>query len=224
VELLLIKRMLLRRWWLILLPAIVVAALTLPALLTASGSAGFSAEIRYSAMQRFDAVPRQEGDYQDIWRSAELTIDAFTDWVRSGSFREETAQRAAELSAPVSADSIGIAADNAASLGQIIISHSDAAALEIIQQAAIDVLQTRSAAYFPQLGGMPAEVAVLQRGGITPVPAPIGDRLAPLVRIGLGLLAGIALAVGAEYLDRTIRYRDELERLGLTVIASIPRR
>lgn len=224
MELLLIWRMLLRRWWLILLPAAVVAALTLPALADASASGGFSTEIRYSAMQRMDALPRPEGDYQDIWRSAELTIDAFTDWVRSSSFREEVARRAAELGVQVPAGSIGIAADNAASLGQILISYGDAAALEIIQRAAIDVLETRSAAYFPQLGGAPAQVAILERGSITPVPPPIGDRFAPLVRLGLGLLAGIALAVGVEFLDRTIRYRDELERLGLTVIASIPRR
>lgn len=224
MELLMMLRMLLRRWWLIALPTVVVAALTLPALLADPVSGGFSAEIRYSAIQRFDAIPRQEGDYQDIWRSAELTIDAFTDWVRAGSFREEVAQRAAELGAQVPAGSIRVTADNAASLGQIILGHDSADDLTVIQQAAIDVLQTRSDAYFPQLGGAPAEVAILERGAVTPVPPPLGDRFGPFVRIGLGLLAGLALAVLVEYLDQTIRRRDELERLGLPVIASIPRR
>lgn len=225
MELLSVLRVIVRRWWIIALPVVVAAALTLPALLEtgAPASGGFTTEIRYSAMQRMDAIPRQEGDYQDIWRSAELTIDAFTDWVRAGRFREEVAARAAELAITVESGSIGIAADNAASLGQLTISHSDAAVLTMLQQAAIDVLQTRSVDYFPQLGGIPADVTVLERGAVVAAPPPLTDRFAPFIRIGLGLLAGLGLAFLIEYLDQTVRRRDEIEEAGLPVLSSIPR-
>lgn len=226
MELLIVLRVLRRRWWLILLPVLAAAALTVPALLrpAAPASGGFSTEIRYSAMQRMDAIPRQEGDYQDIWRSAELTIDAFTDWVRAARFREEVAARAAELGTTVEAGAIRVAADNAISLGQIFLSYPDADALAVIQQAAIDVLRTRSADYFAQLGGVPADVTILEQGAIVPAPPPLTDRFAPIIRLALGLAAGIGLAFLVEYLDQTVRRREEVERVGLPVIASIPRR
>jgi len=43
------------------------------------------------------------------------------------------------------------------------------------------------------------------------------------LRLGLGLLAGIGLAFLAEYLDPTLRQREQVEALGLPIIASIPR-
>jgi capsular polysaccharide biosynthesis protein len=49
------------------------------------------------------------------------------------------------------------------------------------------------------------------------------NRFAPLIRVGLGLLAGLGLAFLAHYLDPTLRRRDEVETLGLSVLASLPR-
>ncbi len=39
----------------------------------------------------------------------------------------------------------------------------------------------------------------------------------------MGLAAGVGLAVLAEYLDDSIRTRADVEALGLTVLAEIPR-
>ncbi len=90
MELLLILRILRRWWWLVAIPVLITAALALPSLLNrGAASGGFTQTITYSAMQQLDAIPRSEGDYQDIWLSSELTVNAFTDWVRGSAFKQE---------------------------------------------------------------------------------------------------------------------------------------
>jgi hypothetical protein len=44
------------------------------------------------------------------------------------------------------------------------------------------------------------------------------------IRLGLALLAGVAGAFVLEALDRSVRGADELEEMGISVLACIPRR
>ncbi|MCA9906652.1 MAG: hypothetical protein KC547_22510, partial [Anaerolineae bacterium] len=113
--------------------------------------------------------------------------------------------------------------DNERSVGQVGIGWNDAAALDVIAKAAIEVLQTRNAVYFAQLGGTPATVTILDEPRINPAPPPLTDRFGPLIRIGLGLVAGVALALLAHALDPALRRREDVEALGLPVISSIPK-
>lgn len=221
LELATLFRILLRRWWLLLIPVIITAALALPDILNRRAlSGGYSAGVQYTAFQSMEAIPRADGDYQDIWLSSELTVNAFADWIRSGSFRSEIA---ASLNDSVDIAPLTIAADNERSLGTISFYHPDEAALNAIVAAAVEVLQTRSNAYFAQLGGQPATVTILDRSPAVPAPPPLVDRYSPFLRVGLGLLAGIGLALLAHYLDPVVRRREEVESLGLPVIASIPK-
>ncbi len=221
MELLSILRILRRWWWLIAIPVLITAALTLPSLLNRSAvSGGFSQTISYTAMQQLDAIPRTDGDYQDIWLSSELTVNAFTDWVRSGSFKLEIGELVSELNP----DALGIAADNAHSVGQIYLSYPTIDGLDAISSAVVRVLETRSQPYFPQLGGEPANVSVLSKSGIAPAPPPLTDRFGALIKIGLGLLAGIGLVFLAHYLDPMLRRREDVEALGLPVVGAIPRK
>lgn len=229
MELVQILRILRRWWWLVLIPVAITVVLALPGLLnrgatsgTASGavSGGFSQTISYTAMQQLDAIPRADGDYQDIWLSSELTVNAFTDWVRSGSFKAEIA----ELVPDLNPDALGIAADNAHSVGQIYLSYPTSDGLDAIGSAAVQVLETRSQPYFPQLGGKPADVSVLSKSGIVAAPPPLTDRFGALIKIGLGLIAGLGLAFLAHYLDPVLRRREDVESLGLPVVGAIPRK
>ncbi len=220
MELMGIIQVLLRRWWLVVIPVATAVVFVVPDLLRGGVAGGYSVTIRYSAAQALEAIPGRDGDYQDVWLASELTVNALTDWVRSTSFVDEIAQRSS-----VSFDraQLGIAADNRRSVGQLFLSYPDAAALEAIAQAALEVLRTRAHDYFPQLGGQPARVTVLDPVRVTPAPPPAADRLAPLIRLGLALLAGVGLAFLAEYLDPFVRRREQVEALDLAVIASIPR-
>jgi capsular polysaccharide biosynthesis protein len=95
--------------------------------------------------------------------------------------------------------------------------------LEQIAQAAIQVLQERHQAYWPQLAAARGVVTALDTPKAAPAPTSIADRLAPLFRILIGLAAGVGLAFLAEYLDAGIRTREEAETsLTIPVLAEIP--
>ncbi|MBC8100698.1 MAG: hypothetical protein H7Y11_14755 [Armatimonadetes bacterium] len=223
MELQLMAQALLRRWYLVLIPVMVVVVISLPLLLPGNPTAagGYTTVIRYTAAQVLSAIPERDGDFQDVWLASELTVNAFTEWVRSGKF-------AAEVNAALATDGLAVdttgryAADNERSIGQLFISWGDAAELEQIAAAAIAVLQNRSSDYFPQLGSVPAQVTLLDTPTITAAPPPLTNRLRPLLQIGLALVAGIGLALLVEYLDPALRRRQQVEALGLAVIAAVP--
>jgi capsular polysaccharide biosynthesis protein len=225
MELMLLWRMLLRRWWIILLPVAVAAVIVVPGLLDDQPAAGgFSTQFSYTAAQVLEAIPNRDGDFQDVWLASELTVNAFTDWVRSDTFRDEIVAVTAADGLEIDPTVIGIAADNDRSTGQIFLSGPDAGQLELIAAAAIEVLQTRSAQVFPQLGDQPAQVTLLDRPQIAPAPPPLPNRFAPFIRLGLALAAGLGLALLVEYLDPTLRRREDVTALGVPVIGAIPRR
>ena len=225
MELMLFLGVLRRRWWIALVPVIVVAAITIPDFLNNRGAAsgGFTTTIHYSAAQVLEAIPNRDGDYQDVWLASELTVNAMTDWVRTSSFIDEIVTRTSGTGVEINPAAIGIAADNKRSIGLLTISYPNSDGLQVILDAAIDALKTTAQNYFPQLGGTPAQVTILDTPTITAAPPPISNRLAPVIKIGVGLLAGLALAFLAEYLDPTVRRRQQVEALGLQVIATLPR-
>jgi hypothetical protein len=221
LELVLIFRILRRWWWLVAIPVVITLVLTLPGLLNRGvSSGGFTQTITYSAMQQLDAIPRTEGDYQDIWLSSELTVNAFNDWVKGSGFKQELAQ----LVPDVNLAALGVASESIRSVGQIYLSYPDADGLQALGDAAVTVLSTRSQDYFAQLGGEPAFVTVLSETPITPAPPPLADRFGALIRVGLGLLVGIGLAFLAYYLDPVLRRREDVEALGIPVVGAIPRK
>lgn len=208
-----------RWWWLMLLPPLVAGALILPTLLDRPASGGFATQFKYTAAMTSANVSPRDGDFQDVWIASEYTVNAFTEWVRGSSFRAELQARLPDVDlAP-----LGIASDNARSIGQVMMSHPDAAALERIAAAAIEVLQTRNQVYFPHLGAEPAVVTIIDAPTVTPAPPPLVNRFEPFIRMGLALLVGIALAALAELSNQRVRDPADVERVGLRLIGRIPR-
>jgi len=226
IEPILVLRVLLRRWWLIVIPVAIVAVIVVPDFLNdgSAVSGGFNAVIRYTAAQEADAVPERDGDLQDLWLASELTVNAFTEWVRTTRFKEEVALITATNGLEINPLSLPIGADNQRSIGQVFINWHNDAELQIIANAALEVLQTRNQAYFPQLGGQPASVEILDDPQIAPVPPPLTDRFSGILRLAIAFIAGIGLAFLVEYLDPTLRTQDDLESLGLKVMVLIPKK
>ncbi len=216
-----LSRILIRRWWLIALPVVLGAVIAIPELIntTASSAGGYTAQLRYSAAQNFN-LPERDGDYTDIWQASEHTVDALTEWARSASFREEIQTQLAAEEMPL--DSLGIAADNVRNVGVIYFSHPNSDALRAIVDASLIVLTSRSQSYFPQLGGDAALVTILDPASVTAAPPALTSGLAPLIRLGIAFFIGLALAFFAEYVDPTIYHQDDLRRLGVTLLGSIP--
>jgi len=215
-------RILLRRWWLIVLPIVLSAVIAIPELIGGGSEApaGFTAEIRYSAAQKL-YLPQLEGDYTDVWTASEYTVHALTDWVRSSSFRHEIDSVLGD--AEVALGSLGVAANNVRSVGVVYLSHTQSESLRAIADAAVLVLTSRSQSYFPQLGGEPAQVTILQQPTITAPPPAVTNRLAPFIRLGIALMIGLAIAFFAEFVDPTIYHQDDLRRLGMPILASVPK-
>lgn len=222
MELRQIMRVLLRYWWLVLLPTAAAAALTLPGVFSGrAASGGFATVLHYSAAQVPAALPPRDGDFQDIWLASEYTVNALATWALTDGFRQEVARLAGDR---LDIAQLGVAADSKRSVGQLFLSYPDAAGLQVAVDAAVQVLQTRTADYFPQVGSAPAAVTLLGQPVIAPAPPPLADRFGPLIRVGLGLLGGVALAFLAHYLDPTLRRCADVEALGLPVIAVLPRK
>lgn len=222
MEFILVLRVLLRRWWIVAVPVIVAAFVAVPNLLaneqTAAG--GYQTNFSYSAAQEASNFDVRDGDYQDVWLASEFVVNAFTDWVRSTSFRDELEIEVgnADLLA-----GLGIAANNDRSIGIVYMSHPDELALTRLESAAITVLETRSQSYFPQLGDTPANLTIINQAGINPAPSPLTDTFEPILQLGVAFFAGLILAGVVEYFDPTLRYRDEVEAQGFKILSSIPK-
>ncbi len=225
MELRMVARVLLRRWWLILIPLVITIGITLPDMVNREGAAvNYTTMIRYSAAQQVEALPPRDGDLQDIWLASEYTVNALTSWVQTDSFKQEVALKAAEQGVALNQPLLGVAADNQRSVGQLFLSYPQETDLAVIVQSAIDVLTSRNQFYFPQMGSAAASVTILDTPIISAAPQPLTNRFEPFIRIGLGLLAGLGLALLAHYLDPTLRRREDVEALGIPVIATLPRK
>jgi hypothetical protein len=221
MELRLIWRVFWRWWWVIVIPPVVVGALVLPRLLNReTGGGGFYTQFKYTAAQIDSNVQPRDGDFQDVWLASEFTVNAFTEWIRSSTFRDELAL---QLGADVDLGALGIATDNARSIGKVEMSHPDEAVLTKIAQASIVILQTRNQDYFPHLGGEAAQVTIVDAPRVVASPPPLTNRFDPIIRVGIALMAGMLLALVFEYLTPFVRHSDELEGMGMRVLAKIPK-
>lgn len=222
-EIALLLRWIRRWWWLMLLPAVVVGGLVAPQILANEQPAagGFRAEFRYSAAQESSNLETREGDYQDVWLASEFLVNAFTDVVQGSAFRDDL--RAA-VDDPSIVDNLSIAADNNRSIGVVFLGHPAEEALRELANAAVTVLQTQNADYFPHLGGESATVTIIDAPVVRPAPPSVPGILEPLLQIGVAFFVGIVLALLAAYFDQGIRNTEDLQLAGFDVLGVIPKR
>lgn len=227
MELVALLNVLRRRWLLILIPTVIAAAVAIPALVASLRPAPlYQAVIRFSASQ----IPTEENttDFQDKayipWLGSEYAIVNLATWTTTNSFAHEVSAALTTQQLQIAPDAIqaAIRTDPARSVMAMTIQYPNRDDLTQIASAAILVLQTKNADYFAQLNALPARITPLDQIDIVSVSPPITTRIAPLFRILIGLAAGIALAFLAEYLDRAIRARSDVERFGWKVIGEIP--
>jgi capsular polysaccharide biosynthesis protein len=226
MELIAIMRVLLRRWYMVVIPVLVAGVLVIPRFLGGGSavSGGYTTTFRYTAAQSLDAIPNRDGDFQDVWLASEFTVNAFTDWVGSIRFAEDVSGelRALGIEIPSTALLGNIITDNDRSIGMITIKWPDMAQLQEIALSVINVLRTRNGDYFPQLGGQPARVELLDDLIISLDAPSLPSRFGPLLQVGVALLAGVLLAFLVDYLDPFLYRREQIEALKLTVIATVP--
>jgi capsular polysaccharide biosynthesis protein len=217
-------KILIRRWWLVAVPVLVVI-MTIAATYSPPGPV-------YQVVMRYAAGTEPAGLSEDYdryypWLTSEYVANGLADVAVTGTFAQAIASRLAKANheIPPGAVQPAIVTDNAQSILVVYLTWPDAEQIVAVADAVTAELTENGAAYFPQLEGIEPAVRLLDSP--TPVPLSPGLRtqlMGPAIKIGLALVIGVALALLWHYLDPTVREAVELEDLGLSVLAEIPRK
>lgn len=214
-----------RRWLLVLVPALVVLAIGLVTYRTPA--AAYNTGVRFLVGQppAAGAGLKDEERYYN-WLTSEYIVNGLTDWVRGGEFSLAVSTYMAEQGHEIPAHAVqaGLVADNARSMLTISLTNGDAQLLALMMEGVIAVLTNDNAQALPQLGGETAILTQLDQPVVSPLPIGVRSQLDLPLRILIALAAGVGLALLVEYLDPTIRDRDEVEGLGLQILGEIPRK
>jgi capsular polysaccharide biosynthesis protein len=170
-------------------------------------------------------------DFYYTWVTSEYLADDLAQVVGGGAFAQAVRDQMAAAGDPSPinpAGSISGSAEHRILTVTVTRTGGDKAADQVarIAQAAVAVLQERAGTFFGQVdhNAAAADLTLADPPVVVPLPPGLTARLDLPLRLGLALLAGVALAFLLDYLDTTVRDRAELEALGLPVLGEIPAR
>ena len=218
-----------KRIWVVVLLLVVVGVASLA--VYESPPATYQAAMRFTVGIVPENRPADEYgyDYYYTWVTSEYLADDLAEIVRGGVFAAavQAQMLAAGDSEPVNpAGSISGSAKHRILTVTVTRAGGSDAVQEVgsIANAVAVVLQERSGEFFGQVAhnAAAADIALNDPPIVVPLPPGLTARLDLPLRLGLALLAGVALTFLLDYLDQTIRGRDELEELGLPVLGEIP--
>jgi capsular polysaccharide biosynthesis protein len=217
-------KILLRRWWLVAAPVVVVVVYV----------AGTYAPpvTSYRVVMRFSAGSVPAGlsvDYDRYypWLTSEYIANGLADVAETGVFAEAVAARLGEAGKDVAPGAVqgAIVTDNTQSILVVYLTWPDPQQIVALAEAVTEELTENSGAYYPQLEDLEPAVRLLDEPAPAPLPPSLGAQLmGPAIRVGLALFVGVGLAFLWHYLDPTVHEVEELEQLGVDVLARIPRR
>jgi uncharacterized protein involved in exopolysaccharide biosynthesis len=210
-----------RRWWLVVGLLAVVAVGTL---LTYDRSP----PEQYAVSMRFNVglepVPPPSAQYTydplDIWRSSEYLMDDLASAVRGADYARRVAARLDEPDVNLAG---AFSAATEFRVLTVSIHGPDAGQLTATAEAAAAVLDRDAAELVGPLGDARPVLRLIDPPVVVPVGRGLRDKLEIPIRLGLALLAGVAGAFLLDYLDRSVRGAEELEAMGISVLARIPR-
>ena len=159
------------------------------------------------------------------WMASEYLVDDFTEVLAAELFAKAVNARLAEQEIAIPAGLIRAIANTGKQhrIIRLTFTWHDADALHAIADAAVAELEENAGSYFAQLGTQGAGVHILDSPTVVPVGQSTRERVEWPLRILLALVAGIVVAFLQEYLDDTVRRREELEEMGLPILVAIPR-
>lgn len=188
----------------------------------------YSVGVRFIVGQEpTDAAATEDEERYYNWLTSEYIVNGLTDWIRGERFAAAVSAQLAQEGVDVPAGEIrgSLAADNTRSMMTVILnSGRDQATVEQMINAVITILTTQNADALPQLGDEPAVLVQLDTPIVNQIAPGLRSQLDLPLRVALALGAGIGLAFLVEYLDPTVRGRDELERSGWVVLGEIPKK
>jgi len=158
--------------------------------------------------------------------SSEYLIDDFSEIVKGSEFAGAVSQRLADEGIQVAPGQIQ-GSTQTGELHRILnvtITDGDPARVETIADAVAATMTEDADEFMPRLLEDQGAVYIVNRGGVAPIGPSLKQRLDLPLRLTLALLAGIGLAFLVNYLIPRIYTRQDMEALGLKVLAEIPRK
>ncbi|GAB4536951.1 MAG: hypothetical protein Kow0063_23090 [Anaerolineae bacterium] len=224
----------LRQYWHIVWKRVWIPALLLAVVLVVSLALRRPAPPQYQAVGRIlvDVPPLEavEGMGFDPRLTApqatEYLVDDFTQFVSSQAVAEAVSRRLANqgIEVPPGVIQSSTASEQIHRVVTVRVTWGNPDQALAILTAAVEVLQQEAPAYFGRLGLEQPQVTVFDGPGVSQVPPSLTERLDLPVRLLLALLAGVALCFLLNYLDDSIRGSEELESMGIRVLAEVPGR
>jgi len=214
-----------RRWLLVLIPAVVVLIAGVATYNPPPPVYNVGVRLLVSQPPAPAALESDEDAYY-TWLESEYIVNALTDWVNGNRFGAAVSAELAEAGVEIPPGAIqgGLVADNARSMLTLSLTHGDPVALEAMIAAAITVLQEQNEEALPQLGNRPAQITVLDTPVVNQIPSGFRSQLDLPLRLLIAVIAGVGLAFVVDYLDPTVREREEVEALGLPLLGEIPKK
>ena len=215
----------LRRWWLlILLPALVIGGVGLATYQRPPTTYGTTLRFTASLPPSFASDGFDPTYYS--WLTSEYIVGSLSDWIKTGAFAQAVSDELKAGGKDIAAPAVqaSLASDYVRSQLILFVNTGSVESTHAIAEAAIKVLQTQNANAYPQLGGANAVVNALDAPNVSASVPGLRSMLDLPIRLGLGLGVGLALALAAHYLDPFIRAKNDIELLGLQVLAEIPRK
>lgn len=215
-------RIVLKRAWIIL---VLMGAVLLAWLVWRPQPAtAFQAHMRFVVGVR----PEPKGDYYAYdryytWLTAEYLVDDLAEVVKSRAFAAQVGEIAG---LPVTAGAIqgATSAGKTHRVLQVTITWGDPAELGALANATVELLTHRAGTFFAQLGSDAAVVSMIDPPQIVGMGRSLRERLELPLRLLLAAAVGIALAFLLDYLDVTVRDREDLAGLGVPILAEVPMR
>jgi capsular polysaccharide biosynthesis protein len=210
-----------RRWWLTAGLLVVVGIVSLIA-------RDWSPEPSYACTFRFSVglapVPPDDAKYDydplGVWTASEYLMDDLASAVRGRAYAERVAARIG-AAADALAGRFGAATEHR--VLTVSVGGGDAAQLAAIANAAVAVLQEEAAQFVGAVGNAKPVLRLIDPPAISPVGPSLRQKLDLPIRLGLAVVTGVAGAFLLDYLDTSIRGREDVEGLGIQVLAQIPR-
>lgn len=217
-----------RRWW---IPVLLVALVGILSLVESRPWEEQAPTYNASMRMLVGVLPAAEADVAAYdpryyaWLTSEYLVDDFTEVVRSDLFTQNVNQRLSDQNIAIPTGAIRGSAATGKQHRIITLSFSWPNEMELsaIAQAAADELIENASVYFQQLGTDGAGITLLDAPFVSLAAPSLRAQLELPLRLALALFVGIGLVFLLDYMDNSVRRRDELEAMGYTVLGEIPK-
>lgn len=210
-----------RRMWIVIV--LLVASALSHLLFAPSRTVSYTAGMRFVVGLEPEQKPHvYTYDRYYTWMTAEYLIDDLSEVVKSQAFAQNVSALSG-VNVPPDAIQGATASGKLHRILTINITWPHREQLEPISEAVAEALNDHVDEYFGQFGGAEAVIALIDPPQIQPVGPSLRQRIDLPLRLLLAGGFGIALTFFLDYMDDTIRHRQDLEELDLPILGEIPK-